>query len=64
MVWHGGCQVPLRDQIAEHYLKDLVTDEELLKILPNNIDFSNTIFSNMNLFVSGSYYYLFHYCST
>jgi len=55
MVWHGGLSGSATLKIAEPgHLKDLVTDEELLKILPNNIDFSNTVFSNMNLFVSGS----------
>ena len=56
MVWHGGLSGSATLKIAEpgHLKKDLVTDEELLKILPNNIDFSNTVFSNMNLFVSGS----------
>ena len=55
MVWHGGLSGSATLKIAEPgHLNDLVTDQELLKILPNNIDFSNTVFSNMNLFVSGS----------
>ncbi len=54
MVWHGGLSGSAPLKIAEtNHLKDLINDEELLKILPNNIDFSNTVFSNMNLFVSG-----------
>ena len=53
MVWHGGLSGSAPLKIAEPgHLKDIITDEELLKILPNNIDFSNTVFSNMNLFIS------------
>ena len=54
MVWHGGFSgsIPLKIAEKEH-LKDIINKPEILEKLPESgIDFSQTVFSHMNLSVS------------
>mgnify|MGYP000257902823 CR=1 FL=1 len=56
MVWHGGISGSAPVKAAEDaHLKELMTGiipQEKLSILPDSIDYSQTIFSNMNIAVS------------
>ena len=54
MVWHGGFSGSIPLKIAEkNHLKNIITNPDVLEKLPDiGIDFSQTVFSNMNLSVS------------
>ncbi|RPG59273.1 MAG: short-chain fatty acid transporter [Flavobacteriales bacterium TMED191] len=54
MVWHGGLSGSIPLKIAEeNHLQDIITNPTILKQIPvSGIDFSQTVFSNMNLSVS------------
>tara|TARA_B100000579_G_scaffold436050_1_gene460930 strand:+ start:1125 stop:2486 length:1362 start_codon:yes stop_codon:yes gene_type:complete len=53
MVWHGGLSGSATLKISEkNHFNEIISNETLIKALPENIDFSNTVFSNMNIFVS------------
>ena len=54
MVWHGGLSGSIPLKIAEkNHFSEIITNEELLAQLPTNgINFSQTVFSSMNLTVS------------
>ena len=54
MVWHGGISGSIPLKIAEkNHFSEIISNENLLIQLPENgIDFSETVFSNMNLTVS------------
>ena len=52
MVWHGGLSGSAPLKIAEkNHFKDLISDENLLSKIPENLDLSYTIFSTMNIIV-------------
>ena len=53
MVWHGGISGSAPLKIAEpNHFSEIISNEKLISFLPDNINFSNTIFSNMNAFTS------------
>ena len=54
MVWHGGISGSIPLKIAEkNHFKEIIFNQNLLEKLPENgINFSETVFSNMNLMVS------------
>ena len=53
MVWHGGISGSAPLKIAEpNHFSEIISNEKLISSLPDNINFSNTIFSNMNAFTS------------
>lgn len=53
MVWHGGISGSAPLKIAEqNHFNEIISNEKLITALPENINFSNTVFSNMNIFIS------------
>ena len=52
MAWHGGLSGSAPLKIAEkNHFKDIISDENLLSKIPENLDLSYTIFSPMNIIV-------------
>ena len=53
MVWHGGLSGSAPLKIAEkNHFNEIISNENLISVLPENINFSQTVFSSMNFFVS------------
>ncbi len=53
MVWHGGMSGSAPLKIAEpNHFQEIINNDKLINILPDNINFSNTVFSSMNIFNS------------
>jgi len=53
MVWHGGISGSAPLKIAEpNHFNEIISNTDLITALPENINFSNTVFSNMNIFIS------------
>ena len=53
MVWHGGISGSAPLKIAEqNHFNEIISNEKLITALPENINFSNTVFSNINNFIS------------
>ena len=53
MVWHGGLSGSAPLKIAEpNHFQEIINNDKLINALPDNINFSNTVFSNMNIFNS------------
>ena len=53
MVWHGGVSGSAPLKIAEpNHFQEIISNENLITALPENINFSNTVFSSMNIFIS------------
>jgi len=53
MTWHGGISGSAPLKIAEpNHFREIISNENLITALPENINFSNTVFSNMNIVIS------------
>ncbi len=53
MVWHGGISGSAPLKIAEpNHFQEIISNENLITALPENINFGNTVFSSMNIFIS------------